>query len=50
MASADALDTHTRFTVIAGTPSGMPAFSSAWRAVFWPRPAWMTLPKMTSSS
>ena len=34
MASADALDTQTRFTVIAGTLSGMPAFSSAWRATF----------------
>ena len=50
MASAEALDTQTRLTVIAGTLSGMPALSSAWRAVFWPRPAWMTLPKMTSSS
>src|SRR5659263_655190 len=50
MASADALDAQTRLTVMAGTSSGMPAFSSAWRAVFWPRPAWMTLPNMTSSS
>ena len=49
-ASADALDTQTRFTVIAGTLSGMPALSSAWRATFCPRPAWITLPKMTSSS
>ena len=50
IAIAAALDTQTRLTVIAGTWSGMPALSSAWRAVFWPRPAWMTLPKMTSSS
>src|SRR5450830_1225742 len=50
MASADALDAQTRLTVMAGTSSGMPAFSSAWRAMFWPRPAWITLPKMTSSS
>ena len=50
MASAEALETQTRLTVMAGTSSGMPALSSAWRAVFWPRPAWMTLPKMTSSS
>ena len=49
-ARAAALETQTRLTVIAGTLSGMPALSSAWRAVFWPRPAWMTLPKMTSSS
>ncbi len=35
-ASAEALDTQTRLTVMAGTSSGMPALSSAWRAVFWP--------------
>jgi len=33
-AIATALETQTRLTVKAGTLSGMPALSSAWRAVF----------------
>ena len=31
---AEALETQTRLTVMAGTSTGMPALSSAWRAVF----------------
>jgi hypothetical protein len=27
------------FTVVAGTSTGRPARSAAWRAVFWPAPA-----------
>src|SRR5262249_46285254 len=41
---------HTLLPVKAGTVSGSPAFSAACRAGFWPTPAWMTLPRMTSST
>ena len=40
---------HTRFTVIAGTDTGRPAWIAAWRAGFILLPAWMTLPMTTES-
>src|SRR5881394_3613358 len=39
---------QTRFTVSAGTSTGTPAFSAAWRATFMPAPACSTQPMMTS--
>src|SRR6058998_3190205 len=40
---------HTLLTVTAPTRSSRPADTAAWRAGFWPRPAEITLPMMTSS-
>src|SRR5262245_61137215 len=40
---------QTLLTVYAAMLSGSPAFSAAWRAGFCPRPAWRTLPTITSS-
>ena len=41
---------HTLLTVNAAIESGSPAFSAACRAGFCPTPAWITLPKITSST
>src|SRR5262249_26041650 len=41
---------HTLLTVKAAMVSGRPALRAACRAGFWPTPAWMTLPRMTSST
>ena len=38
---------HTLLTVVAGTLSGMPAFTAAWRAGIWPWPASSTWPMNT---
>ena len=35
---------QTTLTVTAGVVTGRPALMEAWRATFWPRPAWMTQP------
>ncbi len=40
---------QTLLIVMAGVSSGRPAAIQAWRAGFWPWPAWSTLPRMTSS-
>ena len=40
---------QTLLTVYAAIESGRPAFSAVCRAGFWPRPAWITLPKIASS-
>src|SRR6516225_8162593 len=40
---------QTLLIVSAGTLSGIPPRSDAWRAGFWPRPAPTTLPMITSS-
>jgi hypothetical protein len=37
-------DRQTLLIVVAGTVSGMPAFTAAWRAVIWPCPACSTWP------
>src|SRR2546426_6607651 len=47
--TACSTEPHTLLTVTAPTRSGSPAASAAWRAGFWPRPAEITLPMMTSS-
>ena len=41
---------QTLFTVTAFTVSAMPAFSAAWRAGFWPRPACRTFPMKQAST
>src|SRR5437764_13446722 len=41
---------HTLFTVTADTVLGRPPCKAAWRAGFWPNPAWMTQPMITSST
>ena len=41
---------QTLLIVIAGISSGKPDFTAACLAVFWPRPAWITLPMITSST
>src|SRR6266853_1040661 len=38
---------QTRFTVIAGTDTGSPAWTAAWRAGFILAPAWITFPMTT---
>src|SRR5918993_5388065 len=43
-------DPQTLLMVNAETVSGRPPLSAAWRAGFWPLPAWMTLPMMHSST
>ncbi len=40
-------DRHTLLMVSAGTSSGIPPATAAWRAVIWPAPAWMTCPMIT---
>ena len=40
---------HILFTVVQGTPIGIPAFKAAWRAGAWPSPAGRTQPISTSS-
>jgi hypothetical protein len=47
---ACAPEPHTRFTVSAGTETGTPPPSSAWRAGFILLPAWITLPSTTDPS
>ena len=49
-ASATALnpEPHTWFTVRALACGGIPAWIAAWRAGFWPSPAWITQPIMHS--
>ena len=48
-ASAMALrpDRQTLLMVMEGTDIGMPPFTAAVRAGFWPAPAWMTWPMIT---
>src|SRR6185503_12568075 len=41
---------QTLFTVTAETAGGKPPPKAAWRAGFWPRPAWITQPMITSST
>ena len=41
---------QTLLTVVAPIEGLRPAPMAAWRATFWPRPAPITLPKMTSST
>src|SRR5699024_10754422 len=41
---------HTLFNVMAATPTGKPALSAVWRAVFCPAPAVNTCPISTSST
>ena len=46
-ATAVRLDRHTLLRVMAGTSTGMPAATAAWRAVIWPVPACSTWPMST---
>ena len=41
---------QTLLMVMAATRGSRPPRSAAWRAGFWPSPAWTTLPMMTSST
>src|SRR6185436_17976148 len=41
---------QTLFTVTAETAGNKPPPKAAWRAGFWPRPAWITQPMITSST
>ena len=43
-------DRHTLLTVTAGTSMGTPPLAAAWRAGFWPWPAWSTWPMTTWST
>ncbi len=43
-------EAHWRWIVVAGTSTGIPAFSAAVRAVFASALVWTQSPKMTSSS
>ena len=47
VAIAWAPEPQTRLTVIAGTSTGMPPPTAAWRAGFILLPAWMTFPMTT---
>jgi hypothetical protein len=47
VAIAWAPEPHTRFTVIAGTSTEIPALIAAWRAGFILAPAWTTCPMTT---
>src|SRR6267143_202090 len=40
---------QTLLMVMAATRGAQPPLRAAWRAGFWPRPAWTTLPRMASS-
>ncbi len=40
---------QTLLIVIAATRGSHSPFSAAWRAGFWPSPAWTTLPRIASS-
>ena len=41
---------QTLLMVVAGTVHGSPAATAAWRAGFWPAPAWTTWPMRTWST
>ncbi len=43
-------DAHTLLIVSAGTSTGMPAPTAAWRAGAWPTPACSTSPMITYST
>ena len=47
--TAFSAEPHILFTVVAGTDTGTPAPTAAWRAGAWPSPAGSTHPRMTSS-
>ena len=49
VAIAWAPEPQTRLTVIAGTSTGMPPPTAAWRAGFILLPAWMTFPMTTAA-
>src|ERR1700716_1798902 len=41
---------QTLLIVSAGTSTGSPPWTAAWRAVIWPAPAWRTWPMITYST